>query len=55
MLTAVEVPHNLAAAQQAFAAGGTLLAGGTHLMPSLTDRAFPPTQAGQPPAGRARR
>jgi CO/xanthine dehydrogenase FAD-binding subunit len=42
VLTAVEVPHNLAAAQQALAAGGTLLAGGTHLMPSLTDRAFPP-------------
>lgn len=43
MLTAVEVPHNLVAAQRALAAGGTLLAGGTHLMPSLTDRAFPPT------------
>ena len=44
MLTAVEVPHDLVAAQQALAAGGTLLAGGTHLMPSLTDRAFPPTR-----------
>lgn len=43
MLTAVEVPHNLVAALRALAAGGRLLAGGTHLMPSLTDRAFPPT------------
>lgn len=44
MLTAVEVPHNLVAAQQALAGGGRLLAGGTHLMPSLADRAFPPTR-----------
>jgi len=44
VLTAVEVPHNLIAAQQALSGGGTLLAGGTHLMPTLTDRAFPPTR-----------
>jgi len=44
VLTAVEVPPTLIAAQQALAVGGTLLAGGTHLMPSLTDRAFPPTR-----------
>lgn len=44
MLTAVEVPHDLAAARQARAAGGTLLAGGTFLMPTLTERASPPTR-----------
>lgn len=44
MLTAVEVPDNLIAAQRALAAGGRLLAGGTQLLPALADRAFPPTR-----------
>lgn len=44
MLTAVEVPDDVAAVQRAVAGGATLLAGGTYLMPHLNDASFPPTR-----------
>ncbi|GAA0234262.1 FAD binding domain-containing protein [Cryptosporangium japonicum] len=43
MFSAVHVPRDPAAAHQALRDGGTVLAGGTWLMPRFNERAFPPT------------
>ena len=43
MFSAVHVPRDPATAQQALRDGGTVLAGGTYLMPRFNERAFPPT------------
>ncbi|EXG83002.1 FAD binding domain-containing protein [Cryptosporangium arvum] len=43
MFSAVHVPRDPAAAAQALREGGTVLAGGTYLMPRFNERAFPPT------------